>query len=190
VLSRLGRHEESLEDLDAAVALHPEAREAHYERGIVFRELGKEAASEASFARFEELMKAEQLAEDRTRDLGIALNEARQLAQRNDLPEAFAALEPLRKAHPEFAPISALTAKVLFSMGRREEALISIRRARELEPARSEYHYLEAAFLASLEDWPAAQASAEQALAIDPGLEEAQRLVDDVKRRRHGGGDP
>ena len=183
-LLELDQPRRALDELAAAEADLPDSAELHYRRALALQAVGDAAGAERALARFADLDERRQSADASARSLGIALNEAQELASGNKLPEALANLESMRAEHPKFAPIRALLAKVLFSMRRPEEALVEITEARELEPGRTEYHYLEAMFAAQLGRWEAAELAAERALALDGSLAEARRLRDEARRRR------
>ena len=71
-------------------------------------------------------------------DLGTALNEVQTLATENRLPEALERVEAILADHPREPRALALQAKILFSIGRREEGLAAIVEARELRVGHGE----------------------------------------------------
>jgi tetratricopeptide (TPR) repeat protein len=169
--------EAALEHLREAVRLLPESAQAYYRLGTALRAAGDMEGARAALLRFQELSRRHDAEDWGGKEVGTALNEAQNLAQENRMGEALEHLDGLLEEHPEEAKVLVLRAKVLFSMGRREEALASMVRARELVPGRVEYHYLEGMFLVRLERLAEAEPVLLRALALDPDLAPAHALL-------------
>ena len=64
VLLQSGQAEAAVAELEAAIALRPRMRQAHYQLGRAYQALGRSAEAEAAFARVKELVGEELDAED------------------------------------------------------------------------------------------------------------------------------
>lgn len=172
-----GRAADALAHLEEAARLLPERSAAHYRLGQARRALGDAAGAEQALGRYQELEAREHEADRGSKELGIALNEAQELAGTNRLDEALARLDTLHRSHPDDARVAALRAKVLFSMGRRSEAEQSIAEAIARVPDLAEYQYLSALFAMYAGRAGEAQAKLERVLKLDPKLAPAQALL-------------
>jgi tetratricopeptide (TPR) repeat protein len=172
-----GRAADALPHLEEAARLLPELSAAHYKLAQARRATGDAAGAEQALARFQELDSREQATARDSKELGIALNEAQNLASENRLTESLARLDALHAAHPDDPRVNAQRAKVLYSMGRRREAEASIAAASARSPGRAEYRYLEGLFHMYAGRLAAAETALREALQIDGGLAEAHALL-------------
>lgn len=177
VLLDLGRADQALPHLEEAARLLPDSPAAHYRLSAVRRAVGDEDGAARARRRFEDLAGGEQAGERSATEQGVALNEAQTLAASDRLEEALARVEEILASRPEDDRAHALRAKILYSLGRRREAEPAIARARELEPGRAEYHYLEGLFLMYRKRFQEAEAALRRALALDPHLGQAEGLL-------------
>jgi tetratricopeptide (TPR) repeat protein len=177
LFSQEERRQESLQHFRLAVAQLPRLPEAHYRLGTALRAVGDLEGARASLERFRQLSGVQDSADASAKELGISLNRIQDLASAGRLEEALDDLEGLLERHPKAAQILALKAKVLYSMGRPAAALQQIIKAREEAPDKVEYHYLEGVFWAQLERSRKAEAAFGRALALDPGLAEAEAFL-------------
>jgi tetratricopeptide (TPR) repeat protein len=172
-----GDHEAALPALEEARELMPENPEVFYRLGAAYRMSGDRDRAVEALKSFQELRSKADEAGSLSKRLGTKLNQAMTLAEENRLPEALAALEKILFDAPSNPRILTSKAKVLFSMGRIEEALESITRARQIDSGRSEHHLLEGIFLLRLRRFPEAGEAAQRALDLDPDLAEAHALL-------------
>lgn len=183
VLSADGRHPEAIEYLRAAEELSPDEPEVLYRLGRTLAAAGDREAAEAALERYRSLQgaleRAAEIEQAASADLAAGLSEAQDLAATGDLDAALRLLLGLdgRSEEPRAADVYSLRAKVLFSMGRVDEAAASIAEARRLEPNRVEHHYLEGMFLHTGGRAEGAAPALERAVALDPGLAEAHALL-------------
>ncbi len=183
-----GETAEATEHLRRAVELLPELPEAHYRLGNALRSVGDTAGARASLERFRELSGHDDRAEAQAKELGARLNRIQSLASTGRLEEALVDIEAVLDTHPTAEQALALQAKVFYSMNRPAAALQSLLKARKENPSKVEYCYLEGVFWARLEQPAKAEEAMKRALALDPGLAEAEAflgaLVSD--QGRHG----
>ena len=179
VLAAEGRFPEALDHLRAAAEVAPEEPEVIYRLGRTLAAAGDREAARAALGRHRSLVEAREQAAEAERltsaQTASALSDAQRSAEAGDLEAALERLAglPGRLEDPRAADVCSLRAKVLFSIGRVDEAAASAAEARRLEPNRVEHHYLEGMFLHTGGNAEDAAAALERALALDPGLGEA-----------------
>ena len=184
LLFDMGRAAEARSHLEAAVAASPGSPEAHYRLGQVLRTLGEGEAARRALERFRALGGERDARDHAAKTLGTRLNSIQSLAASNRLDEALAEVDRLLEESPDAGRAQAQRAKILFSLGRRAEAVQAIRRARELLPAYAEHHYLEGFFLLHLGEIEPAARALERALAIDHDLGTAHALLAGIDAER------
>jgi len=172
-----GETDRALDHLRAAAALLPNSPEVYYRLGAALRTSGDLEAAKAALTRYQELERAEKMAVQADRNLGTRFNEAQSLAGENRLSEALEAVDALLAEHPREDRALALRGKVLFSLGRREEALSAMVEARQRMPGQVEYQFLEGLFLLQLGRAAEAEAPLRRALALDAELADAHALL-------------
>ncbi len=178
------RYPEALEHLRAAGEVAPQVPEVAYRLGRALAAAGDREGAEAALQRYRSLQEARERAAEvestASAEATSALSEAQRLAAAGTPEAALARLAGVLQEqadHRLAGDVRALRAKILFSMGRVEQAVASVAEARRLRPDRVEHHYLEGMFLHTggrVED--AAQAL-ERALTLDPDLGEAHALL-------------
>ena len=185
LLSAEARYPEALEHLRAAGKLAPDEPEVAYRLGRTLAAAGDREAAGAALERYRSLeaVRERAAAEHRSAAAGLAagLSEAQGLAAAGDLEAALRRLEGLSDGWPANDPrlgeVHSLRSKVLFSMGRGEEAAASVAEARRLQPGRVEHHYLEGLFLHTAGRATDAVPALERAAALEPNLGEAHALL-------------
>ena len=183
ILSADGRYAEAIEHLRAAEELAPDEPEVFYRLGRTLVAAGDREAARAALERHRSLQvaleRAAEIEQAASADLAAGLSEAQGLAAAGDLDAAFQLLLGLDGSleGPWAADVHSLRGKVLFSMGRVDEAAASIAEARRLEPNRVEHHYLEGMFLHAGGRAEEAAPALERAVALNPGLGEAHALL-------------
>ena len=177
------RYAEALEHLRAAGELAPEEPEAVYRLGRTLAAAGDRQAARVALDRYRSLEEARERAAESARlasaETASVLSEAQRLAAAGDLEAALERLAGLQGSLDDSraADVRSLRSKVLFSMGRVDEAAVSAAAARRLEPDRVEHHYLEGMFLHSAGRARDAGPPLERAVALDPDLGEAHALL-------------
>jgi len=172
-----GDYDAALPALEEARGLMPENAEVYYRLGAAYRMAGDREGAVGALKRFQELRQSADEDGSSSKRLGTELNQAMSLAEEGRLPAALSKLEEILVDAPDNPRIHTSKSKVLFSMGRVEEALESIVRARELDAGRSEHHLLEGMYLLELRRFAEAEEAASRALALDPDLGEAHVLL-------------
>jgi tetratricopeptide (TPR) repeat protein len=177
VLTTLGRHTDAVAYLETASRGLSQDPALWYKLASARRAAGNVAGADDALKRFAELQQGEESSEREGKEIGIALNEAQNLAASNRMEEALEKTRRLLAQAPDEPRALALQAKLLFSLGQRRDALDSISRARTLSPAVAEYPYLQGLFLLSLGDAAAAERSLRAALTLKETLPEAHSLL-------------
>lgn len=175
LLADLERWAEAAGQLERVTTLLPTNTEAYFRLATARRQLGNVAGAASALARYEELDAERTAAERRVRELGTALNEAQGEASANRLPAALARIEAV-EGHESDARLMLLKAKILFSMNRREEALVAISRASRLAPLEVEASYLTALFAFSARRFGDSLTAVDRTLTLDPRVGEAWAL--------------
>ena len=183
VLAAEGRFPEALDYIRAAAESAPEEPEVVYRLGRTLAAAGDREAARTTLERHRSLVEARERAAETERlastQTASALSDAQRLAEVGDLEAALERLAglPGRPEDPRAADVHSLRAKVLFSMGRGDEAAASAAEARQLQPKWVEHHYLEGMFLHTGGRPEDAAVALERALALDPGFGEAHALL-------------
>jgi len=188
LLVETGREQNAVEELERARELLPQSPEVQYHLATAHRALGDSEQAGLALQAFQRLNQETEASERRTRELGIALNEAQTLAQDNRLAESLKRVDEILASYPEEPQAFAIRAKVLFSMARRREALTAAVRARQLHPGRVEYHYLEGLFLMHSSRPAEAEVALLRALTVEEDSAEVHALLAGalVKQERPG----
>jgi len=150
-LGALGRYDESLAQLERAIAQEPLNPEAHHNRGVIFEKQGKRDAAVAAYRsalRYNPQYAPSQQAlvrltgtagnaapQDPREQEALALAEdASQAARRGDYAGAMRSLDSAEQLAPRSAVIYQYRANVAFLMGDRERAKAALRQALAIEP--------------------------------------------------------
>ena len=155
-LGALGRYEESLAQLDAAIRVAPLNPEGYHNRGVLYEKQGKSAAAIEQYR--EALRYSPQYGPSRAalqrlgagdlpatprddaeqRALGLAAR-ASQEARRGDYAAAMRTLDEATALAPRLALVYQYRANVAFLMGDRAAAAAALRRALDIEPDNALY---------------------------------------------------
>jgi tetratricopeptide (TPR) repeat protein len=163
-LGALGRFDEALEELNAAVRLEPLNPEAYHNRGAIYERQGKPEAAvteyrtalryspqyEPSRQALVRLTGSANFSEPRTDAEKLAAAKAElasEAARRGDYAAAMAALDEAGRIAPLYALVYQYRSNVAFLKGDREAAIAALRKALEIEPDNALYrtnlHHLE-----------------------------------------------
>ncbi|HMK78671.1 MAG TPA: tetratricopeptide repeat protein [Xanthobacteraceae bacterium] len=159
VLRQLGRLEEALASLDRAVALNPGSPDSWTNRGAVLRELGRPSEALESFARSLAL---------RPNHAETLFNRGNALAELRQLSEAIAVYQQSLALRADPAVLVNL-GNTLRELGRGADALAAYDRAFSLDPTHSAALQARCQLLMHEARYGEAIATAERALAADPG---------------------
>ncbi len=177
LLLESGRAAEAVVHLREAERLLPDIPEVYYRLGTALRTTGDLDGARAALRRYQELSRSSDTADWDSKEAGTELNEIQALANENRLSEALKRVEEMIGKYPGEDRALGLKAKVLFSMGRKVEALSTAVAAQELMPSRVEHHYLEGLFLTYLGRLDEAEEALGRALALDETRGEAHELL-------------
>lgn len=150
-LGALGRYDESLAQLNLAIAKEPLNPEAYHNRGVIYEKQGKRDAAIAEYRnalRYNPQYGPSQRAltrltgsagasgprDEAERQAQALAERASQAARRGDYQGAMQALDEAEKAAPRYALVYQYRSNVAFLMGDRERAAAALRTALEIEP--------------------------------------------------------
>jgi predicted AlkP superfamily phosphohydrolase/phosphomutase/Tfp pilus assembly protein PilF len=150
-LGALGRYDESLAELERAIAQQPLNPEAHHNRGVIFEKQGKRDEAVAAYRsalRYNPQYAPSQQALVRLTGAGggaaprdpaeqealVLAERASQAARRGDYAGAMQALDAAERLAPRSALVYQYRANVAFLMGDRERARAALRQALAIEP--------------------------------------------------------
>jgi len=150
-LGALGRYDEALEQLVAAIRLEPLNAEAYHNRATIFERQGKREAAVAEYRtalrynpQYEPARQALQRLgggappgtprTDAERLAATMAERASQAARRGDYQGAVKMLDEAARLAPRFALVYQYRSNVAYLMGDREGAIAALKKALELEP--------------------------------------------------------
>jgi tetratricopeptide (TPR) repeat protein len=149
-LGALGRYDEALEQLAAAIRLEPLNAEAYHNRGAIYERQGKREAAIAEYRtalRYSPQYEPSRQALARlgggspaaprteAQRLAAAMAErASQAARRGDYQDAMKTLDEAERIAPRYALVYQYRSNVAYLMGDRERAIAALKKALELEP--------------------------------------------------------
>jgi tetratricopeptide (TPR) repeat protein len=172
-LGALGRYDEALVEIDAAIRLAPVNPEPYHNRAVVLEKKGQrdeairqyrealryqpgyEASREALVRLGAPLREPAPVSPERRRSAELA-ERAAAAARRGDYASAHRLLDEAEAADPRFARVHQYRANVAYIQGDRERAVAALERALEIEPDNALFR----SNLESLRDKPAASPSA------------------------------
>lgn len=157
VLMATGRLAPAIDELQNVVSIDPRHVGAHFNLANACARAGRMEEAEAYQASYAELSgRSKQVAEQEARVKSSSVRAVQFLIDRN-YPAALAEYQALVVAHPEHAPLHNKVGHLLLRLGRRDAALVSLRRAVVLDPRLSEPHYLLATLYSEMGDQAAAE---------------------------------
>ncbi len=177
LLSDLGRTADAVGHLQWTYDQSPQDSDLAYRLALAYRELGQADDARAMLEEFQRLRSTEDQRDAAQRSTGAALNEAQELAASDQLDDALSKIDTVLAAYPSSFSAHALRAKVLYSQRKIEQALVAIRKARDLRPGLVEFHYLEGLFARTAGSTDDARLALERALSLDPNLAEAHAIL-------------
>lgn len=150
-LGAMGRHDEALKELDAALAIDPLSAEAYHNRAVIHERRGETDAAvqdyrtalrytpsyEPSRTALLRLSGSAEVSppQDATRRHADSLAErASRAARRGDYPAALALLDRAEAVAPDYSLVFQYRSNVAYLMGDRAAAIAALERAVELEP--------------------------------------------------------
>lgn len=117
-----------------------------------------------------------QVEQNRQQQCTKLLNQARQLVQMQNLPEAYKLVEQVLQMAPNFVDALVLKAQLLGSAGRFQEALAAVEQLVQIDPQSALVWSMRAALLANMGMLQEASAAIDRSLALDPNNPETQAI--------------
>jgi tetratricopeptide (TPR) repeat protein len=108
------------------------------------------------------------------------LNQARQLVQMENLPEAFNVIENILQIAPDFVDALILKGQLLGSTGRFQEALTVANQVVQTEPSNALGWSLRAALLTNMGQFQEASSAIERSIALNPNDSETQAIRETI----------
>ncbi len=177
VLSRTGREEEALAELELGRTDHPEAPEVFYQLAQAYQRAGRAAEAQESARRFQELDAKEKGAREREARVAVTYKRAAELLQKGDMLEAEKVFLSVLEIDPDSAQSRSMLAKIAFSKNDPGSAKRWIEEAIQKDAEVAEYHYLKGLFAARTGSAAEAEPSIRRSLELDPAFPEAWSLL-------------
>ncbi len=186
VLSRTGREEEALAELESARGEHSDAPELFYQLAQAYQRAGRATEAEESARRFQELQAKEKEGREREARVAVTYKRAAETLQKGNMLEAEREFRSVLEIDPENTQSRSMLAKIAFSRKDPASAKRWIEEAIAKDPEVAEYHYLFGLFEARSGRAAEAEPSIRRSLELDPALPEAWSLLGSIllDRRR------
>jgi superkiller protein 3 len=163
----LGHLDEAIAAFERAVVLDPRHVGARFNLANAHARAGNTAEWQKHQAVFADLSGRSKAQQERETQIKASSVEAIRLIQQQRLPEALAEYAALAERFPDHAPLHLEVGRLQHRLGRREEALRSLRRAVELDARLSQPHYLLAEIYREIGDTEAARREIEIFAALE-----------------------
>jgi tetratricopeptide (TPR) repeat protein len=180
VLSRTGREEAALGELESAKASHPDSPELFYQLAQAYQRAGLTSEAQESANRFQELQAKEKSDREREARVAVTYKRAAEVLQTGDMREAERVFRSVLEIDPEHGQTRSMLAKIAFSRNEPSEAKRWIGEAIERDPKVAEYHYLRGLFDARTGRAAEAEPALRRALEIQPAFPEAWSLLGSI----------
>jgi len=180
VLSRTGRDEEALAELEGARAGSPDAPELFYQLAQAYQRAGRASEAQESARRFQELEAKEKAEREREARVAVTYKRAAEILQKGDMLEAERVFRSVLEIDPENTQSRSMLAKIAFSRNDPESARRWIGEAIEKDTEVAEYHYLRGLFEARTGRAAEAEPSVRRSLELNPSFPEAWSLLGSI----------
>jgi tetratricopeptide (TPR) repeat protein len=178
VLSRPGREEEALAELEGARAGNPDAPELLYQLAQAYQRAGRASEAQESARRFQELEAKEKEAREREARVAVTYKRAAEILQKGgDMLDAERVFRSVLEIDPGNTQSRSMLAKIAFSKNDPASARRWIEEAIAKDPGIPEYHYLRGLFEARTGRAAEAEPSIRRSLELDPAFPEAWSLL-------------
>lgn len=157
----LGRNDAAIEELQKAIAIDPNHVGAHFNLAAAAARTGRPDLAERERRAYAALSGRSKADAEEAEQVKAASLKAVEHLMAERYEDALGEYRILLAGHPEYAPLYNDIGRVQLKLGRRDEALESLRRAVALDPQLSEPHYLLSNLYAQMGD--ETQASRERA---------------------------
>jgi len=141
-LVALGRYDDAVGELEKAIAIDPKHVGAHFNLASAAARAGRADLAERERRAYAELSGRSKADAEESAQVKAASLKAVEHLMAERYEDALAEYRVLLEAHPQYAPLYNDIGRVELKLGRRTEALESLKRATALDPTLSEPHYL------------------------------------------------
>ena len=138
----LGQIDRAIAALEKASSLNPKHVGARFNLASAYARAGRMADAERQQAAYAELSGRSKAEKERETQIVASSVKAIRLIQEKRYEEALAAYQELARQYPDHAPLLNEVGGLQIRLGRREEAMATLRRAAEIDPRLSGPHYL------------------------------------------------
>jgi tetratricopeptide (TPR) repeat protein len=180
VLSRTGREEEALAELERARGEHSDAPELFYQLAQAYQRAGRASEAQESARMFQELEAKEKGEREREARVAVTYKRAAEILQKGDMLEAEREFRSVLEIDPENTQSRSMLAKIAFSRKDPASAKRWIGEAIAEDAEIAEYHYLLGLFEARSGGVSGAEPSVRRALELDPAFPEAWSLLGSI----------
>jgi tetratricopeptide (TPR) repeat protein len=180
VLSRSGREEEALAELEGARGEHSDSPELFYQLAQAYQRAGRASEAQESARRFQELEAKEKTDREREARVAVTYKRAAEILQKGDMLEAEREFLSVLEIDRENTESRSMLAKIAFSRKDPASAKRWIGEAIAEDPEVAEYHYLLGLFEARSGGVSGAEPSVRRALELDPAFPEAWSLLGSI----------
>jgi tetratricopeptide (TPR) repeat protein len=180
VLSRTGRDEEALAELERARNDHADAPELSYQLAQVYQRAGRASEAQESARRFQELEAKEKSVREREARVAVTYKRGAETLQKGDMLGAEREFRSVLEIDPENTQSRSMLAKIAFSRKDPASAKRWIEEAIAKDPEVAEYHYLLGLFEARMGKGAEAEPSVRRSLELDPSFPEAWSLLGSI----------
>jgi predicted Zn-dependent protease len=180
VLSRTGREEEALAELERARGEHSDSPELFYQLAQAYQRAGRASEAQDSARRFQELEAKVKTEREREARVAVTYKRAAETLQKGDMLEAEREFRSVLEIDPENSQSRSMLAKIAFSRNDRAAAKRWIEEAIAKDPEVAEYHYLLGLFEARSGRGAEAEPSIRRSLELDAAFPEAWSLLGSI----------
>jgi tetratricopeptide (TPR) repeat protein len=138
----LGRYDDAVEELQKAIAIDPMHVGAHFNLAKAAAGAGKMDLAEREQRAYADLSGRSKADAERAQQVKSNSLKAVEFLMAQKYPEALAEYQKLVAQYPDYAPLYNDIGRVQLKIGQRQEALVSLKKATDLDPKLSEPHYL------------------------------------------------
>ncbi len=180
VLTRTGREEEALAELERARREHSEAPELFYQLAQAYQRAGRASEAQESAQRFQELESKEKVEREREARVAVTYKRGAETLQKGDMLGAEREFRSVLEIDPENTQSRSMLAKIAFSRNDPGSAKRWIEEAIAKDPEVAEYHYLFGLFEARSGRAAEAEPSIRRSLELDAAFPEAWSLLGSI----------
>jgi predicted Zn-dependent protease len=180
VLSRTGREEEALAELERARGEHSGAPEVFYQLAQAYQRAGRATEAQESARRFQELQAKEKAEREREARVAVTYKRGAETLQNGDMFGAEREFRSVLEIDPDNTQSRSMLAKIAFSRNDPAAAERWIEEAIAKDPVVAEYHYLFGLFVARSGRAAEAELSIRRSLELDPSFPEAWSLLGSI----------